>query len=99
MKTRFSLWCIALAFVVGTAAFAQAQTRGFGTLGTVEPDGKIMGTAVEGVSSPMELEAYNEAKRAGKLAPITNDASFGTYDWANVTIHAGSFIPLSGGVW
>jgi hypothetical protein len=99
MKTKLSLWCMALAFLVGNVAFAQAPMGAGRTVGTVAPDGKIIGTAVGGVRSPMELAAYNEASKSGKLPIATNDASFGISDWLITTINASSFAPLQDGNW
>jgi len=87
MKTKLSLWWFAIAFVVGNAAFAQGQMRDGRLVGTVQPDGKAIGTSIPGVSSPMEMAAYNEAKKSGKLPIATNDGSFGISDWSIDTIN------------
>src|SRR5438874_6335553 len=99
MKTKLSLWCIALAFALVSVAFAQGQMRDGRTFGTVEPDGKIIGTAIDGISSPVEMAAYNEAKKSGKLPITTNDGSFGISDWSIETINSAGFGSLGDGNW
>jgi len=99
MKTKLSLWCVALAFVAGNVAFAQSQMRDGRLVGTVQPDTKAIGISIPGVSSPMEMAAYNEAKNSGKLPIAPNDGSFGISDWSIETINSAGFGSLQDGNW